>query len=392
MGEENRLAGLFGDAVRARRLDLGLTQEDLAKRVGVSTPTVGAIESGQGSMQTQKLFPVLEFLGLDEPLKWILAGEANPHRRRARQSTPAPEITTGAPTYAAITVQELEAGALAETPELRIGRDTHGDYSTLPMGHTIHSPDSSAVAIEGGTGTGKTELLKMIAYSLVVADHSVTVIDTKGAGEWDWIHPYAALHVRPTADQLQVLITDRRRLTLDAEAAAPVFIVDGVIPSGTDTTDDLWATLRSGIRDRHQGSHRLRFFIGDQRHTAESRGLAGNVLSTDGFSITRGGYPEPPSTERGSLYRYQADTDATHRIIPFEAIPTATLTARLRYLYSFGPVPLHNRLGRPSLGHPDTKKLDESLRERMGTMSLPTPTESSMMWGNAATPTREPTE
>jgi len=37
----------FGLAVRAHRRRLGLSQEDLAERIGVSTSTIGKVEAGR---------------------------------------------------------------------------------------------------------------------------------------------------------------------------------------------------------------------------------------------------------------------------------------------------------------------------------------------------------
>lgn len=47
----------LGDAIRARRRSLGLTQQALAERIGVSVPWVGVLECARGS-------PSLEMLAL----------------------------------------------------------------------------------------------------------------------------------------------------------------------------------------------------------------------------------------------------------------------------------------------------------------------------------------
>lgn len=56
--EEARLAFELGNAVRTRRLALGLSQTDLAKRAGMTQPALSRLESG-GPMPT---FGVLDRL------------------------------------------------------------------------------------------------------------------------------------------------------------------------------------------------------------------------------------------------------------------------------------------------------------------------------------------
>jgi len=50
--------------LRARRRELGLTQEVLAQLAGCSTRFVGAVESGKPTVRLDKLLPLLEALGL----------------------------------------------------------------------------------------------------------------------------------------------------------------------------------------------------------------------------------------------------------------------------------------------------------------------------------------
>jgi len=45
-GERTPRQRLFGDRMRARRLDLGLTQEEVAHRMGMDRAYVGALETG----------------------------------------------------------------------------------------------------------------------------------------------------------------------------------------------------------------------------------------------------------------------------------------------------------------------------------------------------------
>jgi len=54
----------IGDALRARRIELGLTQEDLATQLGINRTTLSALETGRTG-QTRLLFDVATSLGLE---------------------------------------------------------------------------------------------------------------------------------------------------------------------------------------------------------------------------------------------------------------------------------------------------------------------------------------
>jgi HTH-type transcriptional regulator / antitoxin HipB len=54
----------FSDAIRARRRDLGLRQDELADLAGVSERFVYALENGKPSVQLNKVLAVLSTLGL----------------------------------------------------------------------------------------------------------------------------------------------------------------------------------------------------------------------------------------------------------------------------------------------------------------------------------------
>jgi len=69
----------LGDHLRARRLDLGLLQRELAKLLGVSVASLGHWELGNASPATRFLPAILRFLGGDpRPL-----AETFPERLRA---------------------------------------------------------------------------------------------------------------------------------------------------------------------------------------------------------------------------------------------------------------------------------------------------------------------
>jgi HTH-type transcriptional regulator/antitoxin HipB len=62
-GEPYERAGL-AEAVRARRRQLGLRQEDLADLSGVSVRFLQALEGGKRSVQLDRVEAVLDVLGL----------------------------------------------------------------------------------------------------------------------------------------------------------------------------------------------------------------------------------------------------------------------------------------------------------------------------------------
>lgn len=54
----------LGRAIRARRLELGLQQTDLAMQSGVSTPTVSAIENGKETARVGLVLQLCRDLGI----------------------------------------------------------------------------------------------------------------------------------------------------------------------------------------------------------------------------------------------------------------------------------------------------------------------------------------
>ena len=59
------IATLLAAEVRARRIALGLTQQDLADMAGVSERFVRFVEQGRPSIQLDSLLAVLDTLGLE---------------------------------------------------------------------------------------------------------------------------------------------------------------------------------------------------------------------------------------------------------------------------------------------------------------------------------------
>lgn len=64
-----RLRQELGEALRARRRSLGLTQGDLARKAGVRQPLISDIECGATNTRVDTILDLCAFLDLD----WILA-------------------------------------------------------------------------------------------------------------------------------------------------------------------------------------------------------------------------------------------------------------------------------------------------------------------------------
>src|SRR5690606_8733962 len=89
----------FGNRVKARRLLLGLTQEDLGKAVGLSQVSIKKIESGGQTRHGRKIA-----LALRTTLEWLATGQCSTTDAdgeiRAGMSTAEPVAAYGAETPA----------------------------------------------------------------------------------------------------------------------------------------------------------------------------------------------------------------------------------------------------------------------------------------------------
>ena len=63
----------FGQVIRERRRQLGLTQEEVARGIKTSTPFVGHLESGKRHPSDETLTRLAEVLGLDRRELFFLA-------------------------------------------------------------------------------------------------------------------------------------------------------------------------------------------------------------------------------------------------------------------------------------------------------------------------------
>lgn len=74
----SKTSDLFGRLIRERRRENDLTQEEVANRIGTSTPYVGHLESGKRHPSDEVLSRLADALGLDRRELFFLA---NPHAK-----------------------------------------------------------------------------------------------------------------------------------------------------------------------------------------------------------------------------------------------------------------------------------------------------------------------
>ena len=79
--QERRLR--FGDVVRERRNELGLSQEALAERCGVDRKSISRVETGTFSPSLDRVWRLAD--GLDIPISELFAAFREPPPRRGRR-------------------------------------------------------------------------------------------------------------------------------------------------------------------------------------------------------------------------------------------------------------------------------------------------------------------
>ena len=63
------LVGQFGEIIRERRKELGITQPHLAELAKISTNTLYKLERGQGNPSLEVLYKLAEVLGMELTLE-----------------------------------------------------------------------------------------------------------------------------------------------------------------------------------------------------------------------------------------------------------------------------------------------------------------------------------
>jgi transcriptional regulator with XRE-family HTH domain len=76
---ETRVVQQFGSVIRARRRQLDLTQQELARRVGTSVPYIGHLETEKRHPSEKIVTRLAEVLGLDPRELFFLANPGTKH-------------------------------------------------------------------------------------------------------------------------------------------------------------------------------------------------------------------------------------------------------------------------------------------------------------------------
>ena len=113
----------IGSAVRARRTEMGLTQDLLARISGLSRSTVSAVEKQSiGNLSIAKAVALLESIGLSMNVT-VNSSTEPPFRKNARSSRSALERTAATASVSfgdAMSAKQLEVALIAEKAPQRI--------------------------------------------------------------------------------------------------------------------------------------------------------------------------------------------------------------------------------------------------------------------------------
>ena len=76
-------ASALGDIIRRERLNAGLTQDELAERVGIDSRTILKIENHRGNPKMEVLYPLIRALNIDANLVFYpdLYVQSSPHKQ-----------------------------------------------------------------------------------------------------------------------------------------------------------------------------------------------------------------------------------------------------------------------------------------------------------------------
>ncbi len=152
----------LGKRVKQRRLEIGLTQEELAEKVGVGTTTINKLEL-RDNKSSQKASAIAEALNVR--LEWLLTGEEPMIAVESIGNVaPAPDLHGGVPLLG-----KVAAGAFIHTRELEphevetwlvspkdyqgraFGLRIAGDSMTSPVGKSY--PDGAIAVFDSGNKT-----------------------------------------------------------------------------------------------------------------------------------------------------------------------------------------------------------------------------------------------
>ncbi|MDP9606191.1 UNVERIFIED_ORG: transcriptional regulator with XRE-family HTH domain [Variovorax paradoxus] len=114
----------IGNAVRTRRMEMGLTQDTLARISGLSRSTVNAVEKQSiGNLSISKAVALLESIGLSMSVTTTGATHASSSHRKvapARSALERAAATAGVSYKPAMTARQLETALVTDDAPLRI--------------------------------------------------------------------------------------------------------------------------------------------------------------------------------------------------------------------------------------------------------------------------------
>lgn len=96
-----RIDTAIGAAIRAARFSRGLTQEDLAARLGVTRATIASYETGRRKVLAETLIRIAHLCG--QPLSFF-----DPHAAQAEAHAPAIAVTSTQQSAVQAVIQALE--------------------------------------------------------------------------------------------------------------------------------------------------------------------------------------------------------------------------------------------------------------------------------------------
>ena len=83
--ESLQLIEMIGESIKGRRRLKNMSQNDLAERSGVSSPSISRLETGKGNISSTGLLSILKALGMANKLKTIFKSrEKSPARHQKK--------------------------------------------------------------------------------------------------------------------------------------------------------------------------------------------------------------------------------------------------------------------------------------------------------------------
>lgn len=177
----------FKDKVKSRRLELGLTLEELAKLVGVSTPTIQRYETGEiANVRRDKIKLLADALKI-EPSYLMGWDENNKKKVATTNSVRIPvlgKVAAGIPINAIVDIEDYEEihkdmADRAEYFALRIHGESmepkfsDGDVVIVRRQDDVESGEISVVIVDGTDATVKRVMKQENGIMLVATNQSV---------------------------------------------------------------------------------------------------------------------------------------------------------------------------------------------------------------------------